>query len=118
MANQTAKLRLALKMSQEDAQAISYLKQELEKTFKVLQLSKEREERAKQKIEGMNSKIKVLESNLQQFQAKSAGQSTAINDLKDKKDQLTKEKDELNDLLTKVKAELSENYEKLRSVDG
>jgi hypothetical protein len=36
MANQTAKLRLALKMSQEDAQAISYLKQELEKTFKVL----------------------------------------------------------------------------------
>ena len=58
----------------------------------------------------MNSKIKVLESNLQQFQAKSAGQSTAINDLKDRKDQLTKEKDELNDLLTKVKAELSENY--------
>lgn len=38
----------------------------------------------------MNSKIKVLESNLQQFQAKSAGQSTAINDLKDRKDQLTK----------------------------
>lgn len=38
----------------------------------------------------MNSKIKVLESNLQQFQAKSAGQSNAINDLKEKKDQLTK----------------------------
>jgi hypothetical protein len=38
----------------------------------------------------MNSKIKVLESNLQQFQAKSAGQSNAINDLKDKKDLLTK----------------------------
>jgi hypothetical protein len=53
-------------------------------------LSKEREERAKQKIEGMNSKIKVLESNLQQFQAKSAGQSNAINDLKEKKDLLTK----------------------------
>ncbi len=53
-------------------------------------MSKEREERAKQKIEGMNSKIKVLESNLQQFQAKSAGQSNAINDLKEKKDLLTK----------------------------
>lgn len=90
MANQTAKLRLALKMSQEDAQAISYLKTELEKTFKVLELSKEREERAKQKIEGMNSKIKVLDSNLQQFQAKSSGQSNAINDLRDKKESLTK----------------------------
>lgn len=85
MANQTAKLRLALRLSQQDAQAISYLKQEVEKTFKVLELSKEREERAKQKIEGMNSKIKVLESNLQQFQAKSAGQSNAITDLKEKK---------------------------------
>ena len=29
MANQTAKLRLALKLSQEDAQAIAYLKQQL-----------------------------------------------------------------------------------------
>ena len=66
-------------------------------------MSKEREERAKQKIESMNSKIGILESNLQQFQAKSAGQSNAINDLKDKREQLTKEKDELNDLLTKVK---------------
>jgi hypothetical protein len=38
----------------------------------------------------MNSKIGILESNLQQFQAKSVGQSNAINDLKDKREQLTK----------------------------
>lgn len=85
MANQTAKLRLALKLSQEDAQAITFLKQELDKTFKVLELSKEREDRAKQKIDAMNSKIKVLQSNLEQFQALSQGQSNAINDLKQKK---------------------------------
>lgn len=36
MANQTAKIRVTLKLSQEDAQAISFLKQELEKAFKVL----------------------------------------------------------------------------------
>ena len=65
----------------------------------------------------MNSKIGILESNLQQFQAKSAGQSNAINGLKEKRQQLTKEKDELNDSLTKVKGELSENYEKLRNAD-
>jgi hypothetical protein len=40
MANQTAKIRVTLKLSQEDAQAISFLKQELEKAFKVLELSK------------------------------------------------------------------------------
>ena len=80
-------------------------------------MSKEREERAKQKIESMNSKIGILDSNLQQFQAKSAGQSNAINDLKEKRELLTKEKDELNDTLTKVKGELSENYEKLRTAE-
>jgi len=42
MANQTAKIRVTLKLSQEDAQAISFLKQELDKAFKVLELSKER----------------------------------------------------------------------------
>ena len=89
MANQTAKLRLALKLSQEDAQAISFLKQELEKTFKILELSKEREERAKQKIEALNSKIKILQSNLEQFQTFSAKKSNALIELKNKKEQLT-----------------------------
>ncbi len=41
----------------------------------------------------MNSKIKVLQSNLEQFQALSEGQSNAINELKDKKEKLTREKD-------------------------
>ncbi len=78
MTNQTAKLKLALKLSQEDAQSISFLKQELEKTFKILELSKEREDRAKQRIEAMNSKTKVLQNNLEKFQALSAGKSNAI----------------------------------------
>jgi vacuolar-type H+-ATPase subunit I/STV1 len=78
LANQTAKLRLAIKLSQEDSQAISFLKQELEKTFKVLELSKEREERAKQKIEALNAKIKLLQSNLEQFQNFSVKKSNAL----------------------------------------
>lgn len=79
-----------MKSSQEDSQAITFLKQELDKTFKVLELSKDREERAKQKIESLTSRKKVLECNLQQFQAMSTGQSNAINDLKERKELLTK----------------------------
>ena len=97
MANQTAKIRVTLKLSQEDAQAISFLKQELDKAFKVLELSKEREERSKQKIEAMNSKIKLLQGNLEQRQAQSTGQSNALNELKEQKEELMKAKDELND---------------------
>jgi hypothetical protein len=103
MANQMARIRVALKLSQEDAQAISFLKQELEKTFRVLELSKEREERSKQKIEAMNCKIKVLQGNLEQRQAMSTGQSNALNELKEQKEELLKQKDEFNEQLAKVK---------------
>jgi len=48
-------------------------------------LSKEREERAKQKIEALNSKIKILQSNLEQFQTFSAKKSNALLELKTKK---------------------------------
>jgi len=66
----------------------------------------------------MNSKIKLLQGNLEQRQAQSTGQSNALNELKEQKEELMKAKDELNDQLTKIKAELSENYEKLRTIDN
>lgn len=93
MTNQMARIRVALRLSQEDAQAITFLKQELEKTFRILELSREREERAKQKIEAMNCKIKVLQLNLEQRQALSAGQSNTLNELKEKKEELLKGND-------------------------
>ena len=69
----------------------------------------------------MNSKIKVLESNLQQFQAKSAGQSNAINDLKEKKDLLTKGTPFLMQKRTNSMMHLpksSQNYQKIMSGCG
>ena len=69
----------------------------------------------------MNSKIKVLESNLQQFQAKSAGQSNAINDLKEKKDLLTKGTPFLMQKRTNsmmLSPRWSQNYQKITSGCG
>ena len=90
MTNQMARIRVAMKLAQEDSQAITFLKQELERTFRILELSREREERSKQKIEAMNCKIKVLQLNLEQRQALSAGQSNTLNELKAKKEELIK----------------------------
>ena len=41
---------------------IKYLKEELEKTFKVLEASKEREDKSKSKIDNLTSEIKHLNS--------------------------------------------------------
>ena len=57
-----AKVQTALKLTHEDSQTIIFLKTELEKTLKVLNLSKEREDKAIQKIENLQSEIKHLNS--------------------------------------------------------
>jgi hypothetical protein len=53
---------VALKLTQEDSQTISVLKTELEKTYKVLEMSREREEKSKQKIENLHTEIKHLQA--------------------------------------------------------
>jgi hypothetical protein len=44
-------------MTQEDSHAISYLKSELEKANKYLELNKEREEKSKMKIDDLHQQI-------------------------------------------------------------
>ena len=59
-----------------------------------------------------------MQSNLEQFQTFSAKKSNALIELKAKKEQLTQEKNDLNDKLSKIKGELSTAYETLRAVDA
>lgn len=47
-------------MTQEDNTTIAHLKSELEKTYKILELSKDREEKSKQKIENLGLEIQNL----------------------------------------------------------
>ena len=60
IAGSASKVQTALKMTSDDAQTINYLKTELEKTYKILELSREREEKSKQKIENLHSEIRHL----------------------------------------------------------
>lgn len=52
IANAT-KVNGAIKMTQEDSNTIQFLKGELEKTYKVLEISKEREDKNKQKVDNL-----------------------------------------------------------------
>jgi len=62
-------LQSAIKLSQDDSQTIQYLKTELEKTFKVLEASKDREDKSKSKIETLTAEIKHLNSLIEQGNA-------------------------------------------------
>lgn len=67
--NNAAKVSNALKYSQDDTQTIQYLKTELERTFKVLEGSKQREDTLKAKIESLTAELRHLNSLVEQGNA-------------------------------------------------
>lgn len=87
--NNAGKVSTALKYSQDDSQTILHLKSELERTFKVLDASKTREDKLKAKIESLTAEIKHLNSLVEQGNAL-ASQTSKIQELQTLKDELTK----------------------------
>ena len=55
-----AKVNSAIKMTQDDSNTIQFLKSELEKTYKVLEISKEREDKNKLKVDNLYQEVKHL----------------------------------------------------------
>ncbi len=88
----TAKVQAALKLTQEDSQTINFLKSELERMYKMLEVSRDREEKSKQKIENLTSEIKHLSSLLEQDNNMNSGQNTTVQELLNFKEELIKGK--------------------------
>lgn len=112
-----AKVQTALKLTHEDSQTITFLKGELDKTFKVLALSKEREDKAKQKIENLHAEIKHLNGLLEQGNSLSSGQNNTVQELIALKDELTKERDELHTKLIRLKGESTFEQDKMKNLE-
>ena len=69
-----ARLQSALRYSNDDTHTISYLKAEVAKTYKYLELSKEHEELSKQKIEKLKAEMKSLHMMMEQNDSYTEGQ--------------------------------------------
>ena len=88
-----AKVQTALKLSQEDQNTIASLKREIEKAWKMVDASHEKEARAKDTISQLKTEIANLSRLVEQGAGLSVGQETQVNDLLRDKDALTKERD-------------------------
>lgn len=60
-------------MTQQDNSTITHLKSELEKMYKILELSKDREEKSKQKIENLSLEIENLNQLIKRSSAATSG---------------------------------------------
>ena len=88
-----AKVQTALKLSQEDQNTIASLKREIEKAWKMVDASHEKEARAKETISQLKTEIANLSRLVEQGAGLSMGQENTLNELMRDKEVLTQERD-------------------------
>jgi chromosome segregation ATPase len=112
-----AKVQTALKLSQEDQNTIASLKREIEKAWKMVDASHEKEARAKETIQQLKTEIQNLSRLVEQGAGLSMGQETAVNELLKARDELTVERDEQTARIVDMRAEIAQIVELMRETD-
>ena len=98
-----SKIQHALKLTQEDTNTINLLKNEIDKTYKMLEVSKDREEKNKQRIEHLSSEINQLRHFIDQGNSMATGQNNTVNDLLRDLENVTAEKNTIQMKLDEIK---------------
>ncbi|KAJ1479606.1 hypothetical protein T484DRAFT_2022988, partial [Baffinella frigidus] len=113
-----AKVQTALKLSQEDQNTIASLKKEIEKAWKMVDASHEKEQRAKETIQQLKLEITNLSRLVEQGAGLTLGQENTVNELSKQKEELTAERDNLTQQLVNARNEIVDLQERCRSLDS
>lgn len=102
-----ARVKGAIKLTQEDSNTIAVLRREIEKCWKLVETAKEKEEKARKIIQGLKDEIAKLHKIVEQGSGLSLGQDNTVHKLIRKQEELEKEvetkKEKIDDLeLTKT----------------
>lgn len=109
-----AKVQTALKLSEEDQQTIVALKKEIEKAWKTVDASHEKESQAKDSVVQLKAEIANLTRLAEAGSALSSGEEAALNELMKQKEELTRERDAQVEQILNLRTDLMEAAEKLR----
>uniref|UniRef100_A0A061SN17 Flagellar associated protein n=1 Tax=Tetraselmis sp. GSL018 TaxID=582737 RepID=A0A061SN17_9CHLO len=113
-----SKVQTALKLSEEDQNTIQALKKEIEKAWKMVDASHEKESRAKETIQQLKLEIANLTRLVEQGAGFGLGEESTVNELLKQKEELTRERDMQVDQIVSLRTELLENQEKVRSAEA
>lgn len=94
MINNAARIKSAIILTKQDSQTITALKKEVEKAWRLIDVAKEKEEKARQIIQSLRGEIAQLTKIVEEGSGLSLGQDNTVHDLMRKKDDLQKECDE------------------------
>jgi len=104
--NNAAKVTAALKLSQEDQQANSELRKELEKSWQMVDQAQEKELKAKDTINSLKEEITNLSKLVERGAGLSLGQENMLKELVKVRDDLTRENEEKGDRVSLLESQL------------
>eukprot|EP00921_Rhytidocystis_pertsovi_P015386 GHVQ01024468.1.p1 GENE.GHVQ01024468.1~~GHVQ01024468.1.p1 ORF type:complete len:519 (-),score=84.25 GHVQ01024468.1:150-1706(-) len=113
-----AKVQTALRLSQDDQSTISALKKEIERAWKMVEASHEKEQRAKETIQNLKVEISNLGKLVEQGAGLTINQENAVNDLIKQKDELIKERDLLSQTVAQLSTQNSELFENVQDLES
>jgi len=97
-----ARVKGAIKLTQEDSNTIAVLRREIEKCWKLVETAKDKEEKARRIISGLKEEIAKLHKIVEQGSGLSLGQDNTVHKLIQKQEQLDKDvaekKSQIDDL--------------------
>ncbi|DBB05834.1 hypothetical protein WJX82_007880 [Trebouxia sp. C0006] len=109
-----AKVQTALRLSEEDQTTIVTLKKEVEKAWKLVDASHEKEARAKDMISQLKLEMNNLTRLVEAGAGLSIGEESTMNELLKQKEDLTKERDAQVDQIVALRSEALQLSESLR----
>ena len=113
-----SKVQTALKLSQEDQGTIQALKKEIEKAWKMVEASHEKEARAKDTISQLKAEIQNLSKLVEQGAGLGVSEDQTVMELTKQKDELTRERDAQVAQIVDLRNQLAELQDKIRSLES
>lgn len=113
-----AKVQTALKLNEEDQGTIATLKKEIEKAWKMVDASHEKEAKAKETITQLKMEIANLTRLVEQGSGLALGEESTLNDLIKQKEELVRERDMQVDQIMALRAELMDSQVRRLTVVG
>ncbi|EQC26211.1 hypothetical protein SDRG_15947 [Saprolegnia diclina VS20] len=115
--NNAAKVQTALKLSQEDQATIASLKKEMEKAWKMVDASHEKEIRAKETITQLKDEITNLSRLVEQGAGLSIGQENMMKELVKAKDELSRSNEDHENNARKDHQRMQELHARIMELD-
>jgi len=111
------KVQTALKLSQEDQATITALKKEIERAWKMVEASHEKEQRAKETIHNLKTEISNLSRLVEQGAGLSINQENMVNNLVQQKNDLIKHRDMLSGQVAQMLQQNQELQDKVQKLE-